>query len=336
MPPKVSTLLSLTLSSRFCEGPHPSPYRDPDMTQRSRFARLNQLPIFRSIPCRTSQRQTMIVLSLLLTYLSSSRFAYGMLDLGPAKLSVNVFVTMDHTEGSRSPSSVPFVSTSVAKTTAPYLSRTTLPWHAFPEASSYIASAWDDFDGALQESESATAAAAGTFIAVPNTAPTSKLSIPLSSDVSPYLASAWVGMQEALDKLEHSTSGGSLLPIGFSTAFDWSAGNDVESSSRGSYGPHQPPSTSSTNTRHCSKVASHTSHLSAPTTSLASGDHTMSPNPESNGTGTWTWPSIVSTSPTASGLSNESIVANNNANKKSRAEYGAWWTIGAFMLVVGT
>lgn len=281
----------------------------------------------------------MVLLLLLLTHLFPG-LAYGMVDLGPARLSVDVFMTMDSTKGTPSSSTEAIASISAAQTTAQTPSLTTSPWHLSSGGSSYIASARDYLKGALQGSDLANPAVADTTTAVTNTAPTFTPPIPLLAGASSYLASAWDGVQGALDDPRLSSSDGSQPPFGFSTAIDWSAGSDVESSSRASR-PCQSP-TSFTNTRHCSKTASHTSLLSAPTAGPASGGLTMGFHPASNGTGTWTWPSIVSASPTASGPSDGSapstspVVANNSAKERSRLEYWAWWTFGAFVLVVNT
>lgn len=282
----------------------------------------------------------MVLLLLLLTHLFPG-LAYGVVDTGPARLSVDVFMTMDSTKGTPSPSPGAIASNPVAQTTAQPPPLTTSPWHLSSEPSYYIASARDYLKGALQGSDLANSPVADTTTAVTNTAPTSTPPIPFLAGASSYLASAWDGVQGALDDPGLSSSDGSQPPFGVSTAIDWSAGSDVfESSSRASR-PYQSP-TSSTNTRHCSKTASHTSLLSAPTAGPASGDLTMSSYPASNGTGTWTWPSIVSASPTASGPSSGStpstspVVANNSANERWRAEYWAWWTFGAFVLVGNT
>lgn len=172
----------------------------------------------------------MVLLLLLLTHLFPG-LAYGVVDIGPARLSVDVFMTMDSTKGTPSPSTG--ASNSVAQATAQPPPLTSSPWHLSSEASSYIASARDYLKGALQGSDLANSPVADTT-AVTNTASTSTPPIPLLAGASSYLASAWDGVQGVLDDPGLSSSDGSQPPFGISTAIDWSAGSDVESSSRAS------------------------------------------------------------------------------------------------------
>ena len=98
--------------------------------------------------------------SLLLTHFALYNVAYGgSLEIGPARVDVDVFMSLDHQKSS-TPS---ITSVAAATTTTPVLDAasehsesTQSAFHPYSRATSYLASAWDEMNSALHDSDTST------------------------------------------------------------------------------------------------------------------------------------------------------------------------------------
>jgi len=102
----------------------------------------------------------MIPSFLLLVHLAVYNVAYGVaLEIGPARVDVDVFMSLDH-ETSSTPSSTSFTVTTstmpILDATSKYSESTRLAFHQYSRATSYVASAWNELNSALRDSETST------------------------------------------------------------------------------------------------------------------------------------------------------------------------------------
>jgi hypothetical protein len=111
-------------------------------------------------PTQEAQFVTMIPSFSLLIHLALYNVAYSVaLEIGPARVDVDVFMSLDH-QTSSTPSATSFtVTTSTMPTldaTSEYFESTQLALHPYSRATSYVASAWNELNSALRDSETST------------------------------------------------------------------------------------------------------------------------------------------------------------------------------------
>ena len=102
----------------------------------------------------------MIPSFLLLIHLALHKAAYSAaLEIGPARVDVDVFMSLDH-QTSSTPSEASFppatTTTSVLDAKSEYSESTQPAFYPYSRATSYIASAWNELDSALHDSETST------------------------------------------------------------------------------------------------------------------------------------------------------------------------------------
>lgn len=232
---------------------------------------------------------------------------YGALDIGPARLDVDVFMSLDH-QASSTPSATAFTSTiaTTSEVDAPPETRES-PLNPYPKVTSYIGSAWDDLHSALRDSETETEITDLSSLTTSYTAPytttiaatTSQYTEPTQSPLdiyskaTSYVVSAWDELQDhASPNTETSASVVTSLAIDETTCNERSTAYTTQSStvdlttySRSGY---------ATGTRPCD------GGLTASATGLISCSSQSSNLSQSNDTDTWVWPSIVSAGPSPS------------------------------------
>lgn len=91
---------------------------------------------------------------LLLIHLAFCNFAYGTLDLGPAHVDVDVFMSLDDRTASMS-TEIPTAEPTLDATTQ-HSESTRSALQPYSKATSYVASVWRGLDGALRDSESSS------------------------------------------------------------------------------------------------------------------------------------------------------------------------------------
>lgn len=301
----------------------------------------------------------MFPLFLLLIHVASYGVAYGTLDIGPARVDVDVFMSLDH-QTSSTLSATSFTTTTttgpVADATSEYTESPRSPLHPFSKATSYVASAWNELESALHDSGTSTSITSGfesletsstaTTTTTPAAdAPTRYPESPQSplhpySRATSYVASAWNELNSALHDSETSTSSFARLATG--PAADETTCSEAPTvhspqSSMTSL-PQYSNSASLKSTEACDGSATARPSLFASSTGPASCSSYPSGLSDANGTGTWVWPPIISTWPsssTHSGNSNHSsppIVQSGRAGGKPTIIVWACWVVGASIL----
>jgi hypothetical protein len=233
------------------------------------------------------------------------------LDIGPARLDVDVHMSLDHQASSTSVAAS-FISTTTAPpdidTPIEYTETMESPLHPYSRATSYIGSAWDELHSALRDSETETEIETtdrnvpATSLTAPDTttivATTSRYTEPTQSPLNLYSkATSCVVTSLAID--ETTCSEKSTVHTA------WSSTVDFTTYSQSAY---------ATGTGLCDGSAT------ASTTGPASCSSQSSNLSHSNGTNTWVWPSIVSAGPSPSTYPGSS---NNNSSpivQSGRAE----------------
>ena len=264
---------------------------------------------------------------LMLIHFTLYGVAFGALDIGPARLDVDVFMSLDH-QASSAPSATAFTSTiaTMSEVDAPP-ETTESPLNPYSKVTSYIGSAWDDLHSALRDSETETEITDLGSLTTSYTAPdpttiaattgqyTEPTQSPLDlySKATSYVVSAWDELQDHVSRnTETSASVVTSLAIDETTCSERSTAYTTQSStvdlttySRPGY---------ATGTRPCGGGV----------TASATGPISCSPQSsnlsEANGTDAWVWPSIVSAGPSPSTYPGSS---NNNSSpvvQSGRAE----------------
>lgn len=231
------------------------------------------------------------------------------LDIGPARLDVDVHMSLDHQASSTSVAAS-FTSTTTAPpdidTPIEYTETMESPLHPYSRATSYIGSAWDELHSALRDSETETEIETtdrnvpATSLTAPDTttivATTSRYTEPtqsplnLYSKATSYVVSVWDDLHgDASSNTDTSASAVTSLAIDETTCSEkstvhtaWSSTVDFTTYSQSAY---------ATGTGLCDGSAT------ASTTGPASCSSQSSNLSHSNGTNTWVWPSIVSAGP---------------------------------------
>lgn len=258
--------------------------------------------------------------------------ACSALDTGPARLDVDVYMSLDHQASSTS-LAASFTPTTAATpdidTPIEYTETMESLLHPYSRATSYIGSAWDELYSALRDSETETEietlnrnipatsfkAPEITTIAATRSQYTEPTQSPLNlySEATSYVVSVWDELHD--DTSSNADTSGSVVT---SLATDettcsekstvhtaWSSTIDFTTYSQSAY---------ATGTGPCDGSAT------ASTTSPASCSSQSSNLSDSNGTNTWVWPSIVSAGPSPSTYPGSS---NNNSSpivQSGRAE----------------
>jgi hypothetical protein len=249
---------------------------------------------------------------LILIHFALYEVACSALDIGPARVDVDVYMSLDHQASSTSLATA-FTSTI---TTTPNIDAPTeytetiqSPLHPYSRVTSYIGSAWDELHSALRDSETETeiettnrnvpatsfTAPDTTTIAATTSPYTEPTQSPLNlySKATSYVVSVWDELQDDASRdTETSASVVTSLAFDETTCGEKSTVHTAQSSivdlttySQSAY---------ATVTGPCDGSAT------ASTTGPASCSSQSSNLFHSNGTDTWVWPSIVSAGPSPS------------------------------------
>jgi hypothetical protein len=297
---------------------------------------------------------------LLLIHLACYDVAYGTLDIGPARVDVDVFMSLDHqTSSTLSPTSSMSTTATTPVTVAPieYPESTQSPLHPYSKATSYVASAWNDLNNALHDSDTSTStpdssSLATSLMATTTTTPVAdaKSEYPESvqsplhpySKATSYVASAWDELKSALHDTETSTQdfaglATSSLSSDETTCSDSATVHSPQSSMMDlSQHSH---STQPTSTEVYDSSPTGGLSLFSSTTGPASCNSFSSGLSNSNATSTWMWPPIVSawpspsTHPGNSTHNSSPIIQSSSADGKLTVTIRACWAVGALILV---
>jgi hypothetical protein len=295
---------------------------------------------------------------LLLIHLALFDVAYSTLDIGPAHVDVDVFMSLDHQTSSTFPATASTATTTTTPefdTLIEYSETTHSPLHPYSKATSYIGSAWDKLNSALRDSETSTSTTdlnspATTSMVTATTMPiayaTSRYAESTQSPLHPvsratsYIGSAWDELNSALHDSETSTLDFASLATSAdeATCTDSSIVHSPQSSMIDL--PQYSDSTYFTSRKAYDGSLTEGISLFASTTGSASCISSSSWLSSSNVTSTWTWPPIVSawpspnTHPGNSTHSSSPIVQSGSAGGKPTIMGWACWVLGALILAV--
>jgi hypothetical protein len=297
---------------------------------------------------------------LLLIHLACYDVAYGTLDIGPARVDVDVFMSLDHqTSSTLSPTLSMSTTATTPVTVAPieYPESTQSQLHPYSKATSYVASAWNELDNALHDSDTSTStpesSSLTTSLMVTTTTtpvPDAKSEYPKSvesplhpySKATSYVASAWDELKSALHNTETSTQHFAGLAT--------SSLSSDETTCSDSATVHSPQSSMMDLSQHSHSTQPTSTEVydSSPTGGLSLFSSTTGPAScnsfssglfNSNATSTWMWPPIVSASPSPSthlGNSTHSsppIIQSSSADGKLTPTVKGFGAVGILILM---
>jgi hypothetical protein len=298
---------------------------------------------------------------LLLIHLACYDVAYGTLDIGPARVDVDVFMSLDHqTSSTLSPTSSMSTTATTPVTVAPieYPESTQSQLHPYSKATSYVASAWNELNNALHDSDTSastpdSSSLATSLMVTTTTTPVAdaKSEYPESvqsplhpySKATSYVASAWDELKSALHDTETSTQdfaglATSSLSSDETTCSDSATVHSPQSSMM--YLSQHSHSTQPTSTEVYDTSPTGELSLFLSTTGLASCNSFSSGLSNSNATSTWMWPPIVSawpspsTHPGNSTHSSPPIIQSGSADGKLTPTVKGFGAVGVLILMV--
>lgn len=303
----------------------------------------------------------MFSLFLLLMHLALYNVAYGTLDIGPARVDVDVFMSLDHQTSSIFSAAAFTATTTITPESdalTEYSETTHSPLHPYSKVTSYIGSAWDELGGALGDSETSTPITdldSSTTSFTVTTTTTSKSyassehvestqsSLHPYSRVTSYVGSAWDELNSALRDSETSTSTPNFASVATSSVVDEATCSETlkpHSSQSWTDLPSYPHSAHPMSTRAYDGSLTAPPSLFAPSTGFASCSTYSGGLSDSNGTGVWEWPPVVSAWPSSSTHSGNSNHSNSPIVQSGMAEgkpTGTMWgccLVGASLLGV--
>lgn len=262
---------------------------------------------------------------LLLTYIALCDLTLANLDLGPARIDFDVFMTLEHGVSSRTIGSTTTEPTS--NPTTRYSESTQPALHAISVASSCIGSAWRDLTDGSQDSHLTQ-----TMSFEPTHGPTTQFIEPTHpaphpiSKTTSRILSAWNDMGSSMYESDPSTQ--RTVSVALQTAFYEPVDSASTSQSDHQAFPVDVPDYAETSGKYATRNESLAVTLTAASTSCVSRGGDSS---QANVTSTWSWPPITSASPTPSdsNLTNPThsispAIAQNNVDGKTKPETGVW------------
>lgn len=268
---------------------------------------------------------------LLLTCMALCDFAHGSLDMGPARVDVDVFMTLEH-----GMSSMTSKTTTVELTpspTAQYSGPTQSGLQPYSKATSYIGSAWKDLTNGLHDSESTDAAQSATLEPTLSSSAqyieTTHPALHPYSEVTSYIDSAWGDISAEFQESGSSSLSTVIAPLATPAAS--LSGNDLVplKASSGIMGADGTATTYSKQPL-----------LTMPTVASPSCSSSVGASLQTNTTSTWTWPPISSASPSPSNLnltnatsSNSPIAAQNKGDGRPISEAVTWCLAMSLLLL---
>jgi hypothetical protein len=296
---------------------------------------------------------------ILLIHLAWYNVVHGTLDIGPARVDVDVFMSLDH-QTSSTLSSASFTSTTItvplAGAPAEYPEPTESPFHPYSKATSYVASVWNELDSALQDSGTSTStsdfgSSVTSFIVATTTTPSAgaptEYPEPTESPLHPYskatsyAASVWNELDSALHHSETSTLDFvSLATSAVYTDKTTCTDSPTVQSPRSSMIdlPQYSDSAFLTSRRAYDGSVAGGLPLFASTAGSTSCNSSSSRPPNVNATSTWLWPSVVSAWPSPSTHTGNStqgsspIIQSGSAGGKPPVAVWASWVVGALIM----
>lgn len=232
-------------------------------------------------------------------------FAYGSLDLGSARVDVDVFMTLEH--GRSSMTTVTTTSEATLSPTTRYSESMQQDPHPHSKATSYIESAWSDLTDGLHESKSTDSTQSPIFEptlgSTTDYGATTHPTLHPYSKITSYVGSAWRDMSADFQEF-HSSS----LTIGTPSVMLATSVNQISSSTEASQvvPKDQGPSTHVQHSGATSVIVDagrpticREPLLSKPTAASSSCSSFAGDPLRANVTNTWAWPPVVSASPSS-------------------------------------
>jgi hypothetical protein len=292
---------------------------------------------------------------LILIHFTLYEAVYGTLDIGPARVDVDVYMSLDRQASSTFSATASIVSTTkTSDFDAPteYSEPTHPPPHPYSKATSYIGSAWDELRSGLRDSETeieteTTDLDSPTTLFMVSTTPpiadatsqytdSTQSPLHLYSKATSYVVSVWDELHDdtSLDT-ESSTSAPNLANVATTLATTCSETPTIRDAAQPSIVGLTSPSQSAhaTGTKTCNGGGTAQHSLFVTTTSNASCSAHPSNSFDSNGTNTWVWPSIVSAGPFPSMHPNSSNNTSSPVVQSGKAEgkpFVTMWTCCVF------
>lgn len=273
-------------------------------------------------------------------------FAHASLDLGSARVDVDVFMTLEH--GKSSMTTLTTTTEAIPSPTTQYSESTQPDLHPYSKATSYVGSAWRDLTNGLHESRSTDSSQSPIFEptlgSTTDFGGTTHPTLHPYSKVTSYVGSAWRDMSANFQEF-HSSSLTIVTPsVTLATSVDQIASSteasQVVPKDQGSSTYVQHSEATSVIVDAGRPTTCRKPLLSKPTAASSSCSSFSGDPLRANVTNTWAWPPVVSASPssgsphmTNSTPSYSPIVAQSKVDGKPISDAGAW-CMAIFLLLV--